>query len=225
MEIWEDIKNYEGYYQISNRGNVRGLDRYIEDVNKVQFIKGRQIKPNNSGKGYLKANLCKEGKRYSKFIHRLVAEHFLDNYKDELVVNHKDFNRGNNDISNLELLTQKENIHYSKKSNRYNKIFDREDKDTIIKIIKILNSNGMTKADICRKFKVEYTTLNKYIPNLIKYGTKNMKLNGRKVKCIDTGEIFDYIIDAKQKYNITTIGDCCSGRQKTSAGMRWEYVK
>lgn len=224
-EIWKDVKEYEGYYQISNKGNIRSLGRYVTDSNKVQFINGKQLKPFDSGKGYLKINLCKDGVRKSKFIHRLVCETFLKKYNEKFVVNHKDFNTANNNLNNLELLTQKENIHYSLNNGNYGNLFFSQDKDNVINEIKELNKSGTTKTKICEKFKIDMRTLNNHIPGLKNYGTTNMELKGQKVMCVDTGEVFDKIKYANEKYGVTTIGACCRGVQKTAAGFKWEYVK
>lgn len=65
-EIWKDIPEYVGYYQVSNLGRVRSLDRYVKDTNKnrIQFISGKILKPSDSGKGYLKVYLTNNQKRY-----------------------------------------------------------------------------------------------------------------------------------------------------------------
>ena len=120
-EVWKDIRGYEKYYQISNLGRVRSLDRIIKDEknNRTFNIKGKIITPTDNGNGYLIIGLRKNGKRNNKYIHRLVAEAFLDKCDGQEYINHIDFNKKNNNISNLEWCTQKENINYSIKKGRY----------------------------------------------------------------------------------------------------------
>ena len=113
-EIWKDIKNYEGYYQISNYGNVRSLDR-IDELGRL--IKGRekvkQKQHYNKDNCYLNIILYKNGQKQRFYIHRLVAEAFIPNPENKPQVNHNDRNKKNNKIDNLEWVTISENIKYS----------------------------------------------------------------------------------------------------------------
>lgn len=103
QEIWKDIVGYEGLYQISNFGNVR---RKYKD--KYKTVKGK--------KGlYLTVSLCKDCVKKSFSIHRLVALHFLPNPRSCKEVNHKDGNKHNNNIENLEWVTQEENMQHARK--------------------------------------------------------------------------------------------------------------
>ena len=116
MEIWKDIKEYEGLYQVSNLGNVKSIERAVKDATRerIQHLKSKIIKPTDNGKGYQIVSLNRNGRK-NKYVHRLVAEAFLDNPKNKKEVNHKDFNKKNNCVDNLEWVSQKENkIHYRK---------------------------------------------------------------------------------------------------------------
>jgi hypothetical protein len=112
-EIWKDIQGYEGYYQVSNLGRVKSLDRIIyQNKNNVIYsrtIKGRLLKFNNDKQGYQLVHLDKEGKRLCKKVHRLVAEAFIKNKNNKVYVNHIDGNKKNNNITNLEWVTATEN--------------------------------------------------------------------------------------------------------------------
>jgi hypothetical protein len=101
-EIWKDIKGYEGIYQISDYGK-------IINVNTGKLKKCRQ----NVKSGYCIVELSNKGKTKTFYIHRLVAEAFLDNPDNLPCVNHKDFNRTNNYVDNLEYCTQKYNVNYT----------------------------------------------------------------------------------------------------------------
>lgn len=103
MEEWKDIKGYEGLYKISNTGNV------------FSCIKNRIMTPALCGKGYKKVMLCKDMIYKNKMIHRLVAETFIPNPENKRTVNHKDGNKQNNDVSNLEWNTYSENLKHAYK--------------------------------------------------------------------------------------------------------------
>ena len=105
-EIWKDIEGYEGLYQVSNLGRVKSLDRI--DC-RGQHLKGKLIKPLPTKQEYVRVGLCKNGIRKHFMIHRLVAQAFIPQH---ITVNHKDGNKSNNTVDNLEWLSQKENnIH------------------------------------------------------------------------------------------------------------------
>lgn len=110
-EIYRDIKGYEGYYQVSNFGNVRSLDReVIRSDGQCNFHFGKILKLSDNGSGYLVAQLCKDAVVKGYLVHRLVASEFIPNEKKLPVVNHKDGDTKNNKIDNLEWCTQRYNI-------------------------------------------------------------------------------------------------------------------
>lgn len=114
-EEWKDIKGYEGYYQVSNLGNVRSLDRIVDRGNGIlQHRKERIMSKRKNADGYYQAKLNVDKVSKCIGIHILVAEHFLENPNGYTEVNHKDFNRTNNRIDNLEWCTHKDNVRYSK---------------------------------------------------------------------------------------------------------------
>lgn len=101
IEIWKPINGYEFLYKISNLGNVLSLR-----TNKL-------LKQNMNTSGYFAVQLCKDGKRKSYLVHRLVAEHFINNPKRCPEVNHKDEDKSNNVVDNLEWCTRKYNMNYN----------------------------------------------------------------------------------------------------------------
>lgn len=109
MEMWKDINGYEGYYQISNEGNVRSLDRF----DGVHDRQGTIIKPSLKQNGYLQVGLRKHSTRKWIGIHRLVAIHFIENPDNKPQVNHIDGNKQNNNVENLEWVTAKENQNHA----------------------------------------------------------------------------------------------------------------
>lgn len=112
-EIWKDIKDYEGVYQISNFGNIRSLNRIIKDKNKTYLLHGKILKLGIRNK-YKVINLHKNNIRKSFQVHRLVAEAFIPNPDNLAIVNHIDENPINNNVKNLEWCSQKHNVNHSK---------------------------------------------------------------------------------------------------------------
>lgn len=107
--IWKDIKGYEGLYQISNFGEVIRLRSY-DSRNHLRNFRIR--KPRITKDGYLQIGLHKNGIETKFLIHRLVAETFIPNPNNFLEINHKDENKQNNCISNLEWCDHKYNMTY-----------------------------------------------------------------------------------------------------------------
>lgn len=108
-EIWKDVPNYEGLYQVSNYGRVRSLERVVTTKSGWTFrVNGRILKPTVKKRGYMDIILCKNSKKKHYYVHRLVAIAFLDgDVKEE--VNHIDMNPSNNNLDNLEWVTSSEN--------------------------------------------------------------------------------------------------------------------
>lgn len=119
MEIWKDIAGYEGFYQISNLGRIRSLDRYANVCGGgKRLVKGQIIKPVICVNGYYEAHLRRYGIREVMLLHRVVAETFLDNPMNYPEVNHKDENPANNRADNLEWCTPKYNANYGTRNHR-----------------------------------------------------------------------------------------------------------
>lgn len=117
-EVWKDIKGYEGLYQVSTYGNIKRLDRYVNGRFGLRLIKERELGKYDSGNGYRKIHLVKEGIGKQFFIHRLVGIAFIPNPEMKPQINHKDFNRQNNHVDNLEWVTGKENTNHAKRAGR-----------------------------------------------------------------------------------------------------------
>lgn len=121
-EIWKDIPNYEGLYQASNLGRIRSLDRkiYVNSENQhckfncEQFIKGKIMKSKLTKDGYYEIGLTKNRKVKYIRTHRLIAITFIPNPNYYPVINHKNHNRLDNRIENLEWCTVWYNNRYSK---------------------------------------------------------------------------------------------------------------
>ena len=114
-EIWRPVVGYEGLYEVSSYGRVRSLDRYDR---RNQFRKGKLLKNRDNGNGYLICILSKNGIVKNKYIHRLVLEAFIPNPDNLSEVNHKDEDKTNNNVDNLEWCDRKYNCNYGSKIER-----------------------------------------------------------------------------------------------------------
>ena len=117
-EVWKSVLEYEGYYEVSNLGRVRSIDRII----KKKLYLGKIIKESDN-QGYKMVNLSKNSKGKGKLVHRLVAYSFLDNPNGYPDVNHKDLNKTNNKLYNLEWISEKQNTEHAIKNGAMNYLF------------------------------------------------------------------------------------------------------
>ena len=105
-EIWKDISGFEGMYQISNLGRVKSLERYSLQNH---LISEKILKTCHAQAGYVDVSLYKNGKRYHRKPHKLVAEAFIPNPNNLPEVDHIDTNKDNNRVDNLRWVTHSEN--------------------------------------------------------------------------------------------------------------------
>lgn len=120
-EEWKDIEDFKGYYQISNKGRIRSLDRYViankdggikllkGKIMKLTRVKGRQEGKNN----YLVVNLRKEGRNKVCLVHQLVCRYFIPNPNNLPTINHKDGIKYHNNVGNLEWASYSDNNQHA----------------------------------------------------------------------------------------------------------------
>lgn len=118
MEEWRDIKGYEGMYQVSNLGNVKSIERKAWNGRGYRVIKERIMKTYDNGYGYLFVYLTKDGEQEKCYIHRLVAEAFLENPDNLPEVNHISEDKTDNRLSNIEWCSHIYNQNYGTRNKR-----------------------------------------------------------------------------------------------------------
>lgn len=151
---WRDVPGYEGYYQVSNDGRVRSVDRVVPCLGdgRPRFStlrKGVELKPHKDKYGYMIVNLSKDGTRKKHKVHRLVMLAFAGECPDGLQVNHKDENKANNRVGNLEYVTCKENINYGARtekaiSKRRKPVFQIDNGDIVARYPSIAEAQRQT---------------------------------------------------------------------------------
>lgn len=171
-EIWKDIKGYEGLYQVSNLGRVRGLDRFVDlKSGKKRFVKGRVLKPYLTGGNGCQYYVVDLTNSKTHFVHRLVAETFIPNPNRLNEVNHKDENKLNNKITNLEWCTHAYNVRYSIEKIRQNHhrtkvLMINKVSNEVVKtyqMMKDVEKDGMKKQCVSRAIRGVIKTYRGYI--------------------------------------------------------------
>lgn len=149
------LDGHKSKYKVSNTGKIITFKSSQE----------KEIKQHYDKYGYLKVSLKYKGKTYHKFVHRLVAEAFIPNPKNKPQVNHKDGNKSNNNVTNLEWNTPKENIIHAEKHGLRTHFSCEDhpnattDNNTIRRICELLVQNELTVTDIAKKVGVSFTVV------------------------------------------------------------------
>lgn len=218
QEIWFNVKGYEGFYQISNLGRMRSVDRYIPirfKNGKVlqRFYPSQPLKPFHDKDGYIIYDLIKDKKRTHVRFHRLLAEHFIPNPENKSEVNHINGIKDDNRLENLEWCTKSENAQHMYhilgfKGSNYGKRLSPER----IEQLRLLRL-GYKMSDEEKRHLSE-----------MRKGGKNPC--AKKVICVETGQIFDTVELAGEFVSRTSsaICACCKGKSKTCGGYHWRYV-
>ena len=155
-EEWRDIKGYEGLYQVSNLGRVKSLPRERRNRQGYYYTKEKILKQTNTSTGYKKVELF-NGTRKSYKVHRLVAQAFLNNEYNKPQVNHKDGNKINNNVNNLEWVTGSKNIIHAYKTGLNPNMKTLNDDDIIYKY----TIEGLNMKEIASIYNVCINTIKK----------------------------------------------------------------
>ena len=194
-EIWKDVKGYEGLYQVSNLGRVRslGFDKWH---------KGKNLKPSIDSNGcYLFVGLHKKGVATQKYIHRLVAENFIDNPNTLPCINHINEIKTDNRAENLEWCTVKYNSNYGgAKKRMIESRLKNNDMEEVKRKIKETKKKNQSYS--CEKPVAQYD------------------MNGELIATYESST------DAERKTGISRGGiqRCCVGKYSQAKGYIWKYI-
>ncbi len=148
-EVWKDVADYTGYYQVSNLGQVRSIPR--------KYTRGGILKPIPNKLGYCLVSLARNGTSRRFQVHRLVMRAFVGDCPQGMVVNHLNGKPGDNRLENLEYCTQSQNVLYSYRvlgrdsrgsRNGYAKLTD----DDVVEIRRMYAAGSTTQKEIATKF-------------------------------------------------------------------------
>lgn len=197
-EIWKDIPNYEGLYQVSNLGRVRALKRKIKYKNGNCHTYPEKIKNQVNSCGYLAVTLSKKGQRRQIKVHRLVALAFIPNPHHYQQINHKDENKHNNQVDNLEWCNAKYNNNYGTK-------IKRTVAHTDYHLMAMHQDHKRTG----------------YLSSLkLSYPVGQYDKNNKLIKTWKSAREVQKIFGWDRSY----IEKCCRGVGKTSHGYVWKYI-
>lgn len=183
MEKWENVKGYEKYYEVSNQGRVKS-----KRTNRIlsQTIRGR---------GYWGVALNIDGKQKQVYVHRLVAEAFIENKDNLPCVNHRDEDKNNNRVGNLEWCSYSYNNNYGTRLSRIaEKLRGSKASEITRKKMSLMRSGKPKKGKsvLCIETKETF---------------KSAREASRKLNLANG-----------------TIADVCRGKIKTAGGFHWEYI-
>lgn len=163
-EIWLPVKEYEGLYEVSNKGRIKVLERQTNVRYGTSIRKEKLIKPSlNKVVNYLYIGLHKNGKYTNSRIHRLVAEAFIPNPENKKEVNHINGDKLNNSVENLEWNTPLENTRNAFKNGHNSKRIKLNFKK--IKEIKELSEKGMKNSEIAKIYGVQRKSIWRVVTN------------------------------------------------------------
>ena len=167
-EIWKEIPGYNGIYFVSNKGRVKSVDHYLDGRRGSGKQNGRFLKFQKDKKGYLRASLSLNKKRFQTGVHRLVANAFIPNPDNKPQVNHKDGDKENNNDWNLEWNTNQENqihavLNGLVKPNYGEKHHMAKLSNADVLKVRQLHSIGFTNKELSKDFGVSEPAMSKIL--------------------------------------------------------------
>lgn len=242
-EIWKPIIGYEGLYEVSNLGRVKTLSKIVNNYPNTTRVLPEKIRLGNINKklGYRMISLSKDGDVHTMYVHRLVALAFIPNPKNFPMINHKDEDKTNNNVSNLEWCTPRYNMAYSN-------VFDAAKLKNSIPVcqydmdgvfIKRYNSSYDAARKIgVKPYCISYCCLGKIgsVKGFLwKYEDedrekiKHTRVSKRRVVQMDINgnelKIWSSIREAalSTRSNESLIGRCCNNKRNNTNGFKWKY--
>ena len=216
-EEWRDVIGYNGLYQISSYGRVKSLR------NKYGTYREKILKQLLNKFGYLQVNLNKEGKMKTFYVHRLVAQVFIDNPNNHPQVNHKNEDKTDNCVDNLEWCTQKYNLNYG---SRIAKAVASTDYKSIVEKRKIDYKAIAAKIDYkARTAKMDYKAIGRKNAEKLSKQVYQYDLNGKLIK------IWQSTRDCSRNgYKQPNVSACCRNRYMREGnnvykGYIWSYTE
>lgn len=166
-EIWLPVKGFEGWYEVSNTGSVRGLDRVLNNGKSDYIYPGKVLKTKIASSGYVHISLSKNMKEKWFGVHRLVALSFINNPNNLPIVNHINGIKNDNRVENLEWVTHSENTKHAVKIGLKKGVMGEKSHYAKLResdIIEIRSLYGtITQREIAKKFDVTYQQINKIV--------------------------------------------------------------
>lgn len=209
-EIWKDTE-YDGY-MVSNKGRVCSTRKILSF--------------GDNGHGYLNVMLSVDKRHIRRYVHRLVAKAFIPNPNNYPEVNHKDGNKANNCVDNLEWCTDTMNKKHAWDTGLYQqRPCPERAKLKISETVKRLWESGCYK----RRTANDWTPEQRERARIAQLNSTKKKRGGehpcaKKVRCVETGEIFECIRHADKKYGGCGVKGIFGGKQKTAYGLHWELL-
>lgn len=205
-EVWKTIDGFEDY-EISNFGRCRSIDR--TDANGKRKIKGKILTERYDTKGYVQYALRSNKKIYAKRAHRLVAEAFIPNPNNLPQINHKDENKLNNRVDNLEWCTSQYNNTYGTKIERFkeSRKWYKPSPELMARIAE--KNRGKKRSE-------EFKESHRDHPS------------NRPVKCVETNTVYRSMSEAARDFNIkyvSNIRESAGHKNRTAGGVHWEFVE
>lgn len=172
-ELWRDIENYVGFYQVSNMGRVRSVAHNILMKNGViKHIKNKILKLHEGGNNaYLQAYLHKDNEVHNKLVHRLVVSTFQKTIPKGMEVNHINGNKHDNRLCNLEIVTSKENSAHAIKTGLFNPCGENHGSAKLtnnqaVEIRKLYKQGGVRQKDLAILYNVSQKVIFKIVNNI-----------------------------------------------------------
>lgn len=225
-EEWRNIPGYEGYYEVSNKGNVRSVDRTVVKSNgAVSLVHGKPTAIARSGSPYLSVTLYKDNKQSTKTVHKLVAQAFIINPEGLPEVDHIDNNPKNNCVENLRWVSAKENTAHrvaSRSSCKAKEVYCIDTGETFPslaaagrsvqagtqQVIDSINSGSCCKGKVFVYADSIPADVDAYVANACakyqNFHPKPKMPTARKVVAVELGKVFNSMADAATYFQCDT---------------------